>query len=120
MRAKTVLEVLDLASGRVRRLAGEVERDNQEGFAFHGVFPGFAWTPDGRAVAVPRRTMPAKASSSATCQRTRTGSCPAGSCGWIGGGSPRSGTKTGAAINPEARSKAPSAKRGCFMPGRTE
>jgi imidazolonepropionase-like amidohydrolase/Tol biopolymer transport system component len=50
VRAKTVLEVLDLASGKVRRIAGEVERDNQEGFAFHGVFPGFAWTPDGRAL----------------------------------------------------------------------
>jgi Tol biopolymer transport system component/imidazolonepropionase-like amidohydrolase len=50
VRAKTVLEVLDLASGKVRRVADEVVRDNQEGFAFHGVFPGFAWTPDGRAL----------------------------------------------------------------------
>ena len=36
--------------GQVRRLAAGLERDNQEGFAFHGVFPGFAWTPDGRAL----------------------------------------------------------------------
>jgi Tol biopolymer transport system component/imidazolonepropionase-like amidohydrolase len=50
VRAKTVLEVLNLTSGKVRRLAVEVERDNQEGFAFHGVFPGFAWTPDGRSL----------------------------------------------------------------------
>jgi Tol biopolymer transport system component/imidazolonepropionase-like amidohydrolase len=50
IRAKTVLEVLELASGKVRRVAAEVERDNQEGFAFHGVFPGFAWLPDGRSL----------------------------------------------------------------------
>jgi Tol biopolymer transport system component/imidazolonepropionase-like amidohydrolase len=50
VRARTILEVLDLGSGKTRRLAGDVERDNQEGFAFHGVFPGFAWTPDGRSL----------------------------------------------------------------------
>jgi Tol biopolymer transport system component/imidazolonepropionase-like amidohydrolase len=47
VRAKTRLEVLDLASGRTRVVVPEVQRDDQEGFAFHGVFPGFAWTPDG-------------------------------------------------------------------------
>jgi Tol biopolymer transport system component/imidazolonepropionase-like amidohydrolase len=50
VRARTVLEVLDLQSGRTRRLAEGLERDGQEGFAFHGVFPGFAWTPDGRSL----------------------------------------------------------------------
>jgi Tol biopolymer transport system component/imidazolonepropionase-like amidohydrolase len=50
VRAKTRLEVLDLASGRTRVVAPEVQRDDQEGFAFHGVFPGFAWTPDGLSV----------------------------------------------------------------------
>ena len=50
VRARTRLEVLDLASGRTRMVVPEVERDNQEGFAFHGVFPGFAWTPDGRSL----------------------------------------------------------------------
>jgi Tol biopolymer transport system component/imidazolonepropionase-like amidohydrolase len=52
VRARTVLEVLEVASGKVRRVAGELQRDNQEGFAFHGVFPGFAWTPDGRSLLV--------------------------------------------------------------------
>jgi Tol biopolymer transport system component/imidazolonepropionase-like amidohydrolase len=47
VRAKTRLEVLELASGRTRVIVSEVQRDDQEGFAFHGVFPGFAWTPDG-------------------------------------------------------------------------
>ena len=50
VRARTVLEVLDLQSGRTRRLAEGLERDGQEGFAFHGVFPGFAWMPDGRSL----------------------------------------------------------------------
>jgi Tol biopolymer transport system component/imidazolonepropionase-like amidohydrolase len=50
VRAKTRLEVLDLASGRTRVVVPEVQRDDQEGFAFHGVFPGFAWTPDGASL----------------------------------------------------------------------
>lgn len=50
VRGKSYLELLDLASGRMRRLAGPVERDNQEGFAFHGTYPGYAWTPDGQSI----------------------------------------------------------------------
>jgi len=50
VRAKTRLEVMDLASGRTRLIAEGVQRDNQEGFAFHGVFPRYAWTPDNRAI----------------------------------------------------------------------
>ena len=50
VRAKTRLELLDLATGKERTLAAAVERDEQEGFASHGVFPGFDWTPDGSAV----------------------------------------------------------------------
>lgn len=50
VRAKTRIEVLDLASGRTRVVAPEIERDMQEGFAAHGVTPGFDWTPDGKAI----------------------------------------------------------------------
>ncbi len=50
VRAKTILELQDLASGRVREIATDLQRDNQEGFSFHGVFPGYAFTPDGRAI----------------------------------------------------------------------
>jgi Tol biopolymer transport system component/imidazolonepropionase-like amidohydrolase len=50
VRAKTRIELMDLESGRTRVLAEGVERDNQEGFAFHGVFPGYAFTPDGKAL----------------------------------------------------------------------
>lgn len=47
LRARTRIEILALDTGQTRFVSDEVERDNQEGFAFHGVFPGFAWTPDG-------------------------------------------------------------------------
>jgi len=50
VRAKTLLEVIDLSSGKVRPIATDMQRDNQEGFAFHGVFPGYAFTPDGRSI----------------------------------------------------------------------
>jgi Tol biopolymer transport system component/imidazolonepropionase-like amidohydrolase len=50
VRGATRLELMDLASGRTRLVAEGVQRDNQEGFAFHGVFPGYAWTPDGGAL----------------------------------------------------------------------
>jgi len=50
VRAKTLLVVMDLSTGAIRTLADDLVRDNQEGFAFHGVFPGFAWTPDGKSI----------------------------------------------------------------------
>ncbi|HEX4822907.1 MAG TPA: amidohydrolase family protein [Candidatus Polarisedimenticolaceae bacterium] len=50
IRAVTVMDVMDLASGKMRQLASGLQRDNQEGFAFHGVFPGYAWTPDGKSI----------------------------------------------------------------------
>jgi Tol biopolymer transport system component/imidazolonepropionase-like amidohydrolase len=50
IRAVTVMDVMDLASGKLRQVASGLQRDNQEGFSFHGVFPGYAWTPDGRSI----------------------------------------------------------------------
>lgn len=50
IRAETILEVMDLATGKIRKVASGLTRDNQEGFAFHGVFPGYAWTPDGKSI----------------------------------------------------------------------
>jgi len=50
IRAVTVMDVMDLASGKFRQVASGLQRDNQEGFSFHGVFPGYAWTPDGRSI----------------------------------------------------------------------
>jgi Tol biopolymer transport system component/imidazolonepropionase-like amidohydrolase len=50
VRAKTLLELLDLATGKAREVASDLTRDNQEGFAFHGVFPGYAFTPDSGSI----------------------------------------------------------------------
>jgi Tol biopolymer transport system component/imidazolonepropionase-like amidohydrolase len=50
IRSRTQLEIMDLASGRTRKIAEGLQRDNQEGFAFHGVFPGYAWMPDGKSI----------------------------------------------------------------------
>ncbi len=50
VRFETVLHVIDLASGIEHPIVGGLERDNQEVWAVHGVYPGIAWTPDGRAI----------------------------------------------------------------------
>ncbi len=50
VRSVTMLEWLDLASGRIQRVAEGLTRDNQEGFSFHGTFPGYAWMPDGNSI----------------------------------------------------------------------
>jgi Tol biopolymer transport system component/imidazolonepropionase-like amidohydrolase len=49
-RAQTRLAVMDLATGRTRLVGEGMERDLMEGFAFHGTFPAYAWTPDSRAI----------------------------------------------------------------------
>ncbi|MCB1055850.1 MAG: PD40 domain-containing protein, partial [Acidobacteria bacterium] len=50
VRAHSVLELLDLESGSVRPLYGDLERDMQETWAIHGVYPVMAWTPDSRSL----------------------------------------------------------------------
>ncbi len=50
VRSKTRIEVMDLVTGKTRLLADGLQRDNMEGFSFHGVFPGYSWTPDGKAI----------------------------------------------------------------------
>lgn len=47
VRYQSTLFVLDLASGRAREVYSPLERDNQETWAVHGVYPAMAWTPDG-------------------------------------------------------------------------
>jgi imidazolonepropionase-like amidohydrolase/Tol biopolymer transport system component len=49
-RLKTVLFVKDLRSGHERPVWDGLERDMQETWAIHGVYPGIAWTPDDRAI----------------------------------------------------------------------
>jgi Tol biopolymer transport system component/imidazolonepropionase-like amidohydrolase len=52
VRAKTVLFLYDLATGRERALWDGLSNDNMEGFAWTGTYPNYAWTPDGRAIVV--------------------------------------------------------------------
>ena len=48
--AKTGLHLFDVASGGVRLVYDALERDMQEAWAIHGVYPTFAWTPDGKHI----------------------------------------------------------------------
>ncbi len=49
-RYKTVLYHLDLESGRETPLTDILDRDMQETWAVHGVYPGMSWTPDNRSI----------------------------------------------------------------------
>ena len=49
-RTRTLLELVELSTGRRRVLADWLDHDQMEGFAMHGVYPGFDWTDDGTAL----------------------------------------------------------------------
>lgn len=46
----TTLFIKDLRSGEERPLYSGLERDNQEIWALHGVYPNMAWTPDSKTI----------------------------------------------------------------------
>lgn len=50
--AKTGLHVLDVESGAIRLVYDDLERDMQEAWAIHGVYPAYAWMPDGESIVV--------------------------------------------------------------------
>jgi imidazolonepropionase-like amidohydrolase/Tol biopolymer transport system component len=50
VRGKSVLHVADVASGAERPLFDGLDRDMQETWAIHGVYPTMAWTPDSRSL----------------------------------------------------------------------
>lgn len=52
VRGASVLHVVDLESGEEQPLWNGLDRDLQESWAIHGVYPGMAWTPDGRSIVV--------------------------------------------------------------------
>jgi imidazolonepropionase-like amidohydrolase/Tol biopolymer transport system component len=52
VRLKSYLYLRDLESGRDRRLFGNVDKDLQEAWAIHGLYPQYAWTPDGRSIVI--------------------------------------------------------------------
>ena len=47
---KSALHLCDIASGAVRMVYSDLERDMQETWAIHGVYPSIAWTPDGKSI----------------------------------------------------------------------
>ncbi len=50
VRYKSTLMLMDLASGRITPLTDMLDRDMQETWAVHGVYPGMSWTPDGKSI----------------------------------------------------------------------
>ncbi len=48
----SVLFLHDMESGRDRALWNGLDHDQQEAWAIFGTYPGFAWTPDGRALII--------------------------------------------------------------------
>ena len=50
VRYKSTLMVMDLASGRITPLTDILDRDMQETWAVHGVYPGMDWTPDSKSI----------------------------------------------------------------------
>src|SRR5207253_4078771 len=50
IRGKSNLMLLDIASGRIDSLIDGLERDLQETWAVHNVYPGISWTPDSRSI----------------------------------------------------------------------
>ena len=52
VRYKSTLFVRDLESGVERPIWDGLDRDMQETWAIHGVYPGMAWTPDSKSVVV--------------------------------------------------------------------
>ncbi|MHC4995630.1 MAG: amidohydrolase family protein, partial [Planctomycetota bacterium] len=48
--SQTGLHVYDTETGAIRLVYDRLERDMQETWAVHGVYPGFGWTPDGASL----------------------------------------------------------------------
>jgi imidazolonepropionase-like amidohydrolase/Tol biopolymer transport system component len=49
---QSMLFLKDLRSGEEKPVWGPLERDLQEAWSIHGVYPGFAWTPDAKAIVI--------------------------------------------------------------------
>lgn len=50
VRYQTSLFIIDLKSGETRQVYDALERDNQETWAVHGVYPNMAWAKDGKSI----------------------------------------------------------------------
>ena len=49
-RSQSCLFVQDLATGEIHKLYNQLERDMQETWSIHGVYPTMAWTPDSKTI----------------------------------------------------------------------
>jgi imidazolonepropionase-like amidohydrolase/Tol biopolymer transport system component len=52
VRLQSYLYVRDFESGRDRQLFGNVDKDLQEAWAIHGLYPQYSWTPDGKSIVI--------------------------------------------------------------------
>jgi imidazolonepropionase-like amidohydrolase/Tol biopolymer transport system component len=52
VRVQSHLFLRDLESGHDRLLFSNVDKDLQEAWAIHGLYPQFAWTPDGKSIVI--------------------------------------------------------------------
>ena len=50
VRGKSVLHLMDLRSGEVWPVYDGLDRDMQETWSIHGVYPSMAWTPDDKSI----------------------------------------------------------------------
>jgi imidazolonepropionase-like amidohydrolase/Tol biopolymer transport system component len=50
VRGKSVIHLMDLRSGEDRPVYDGLDRDMQETWSIHGVYPGMAWTPDSKSL----------------------------------------------------------------------
>ena len=51
-RIQSFLYLRDLETGRDRQLFGNVDKDLQEAWAVHGLYPQYSWTPDGKSLVI--------------------------------------------------------------------
>ncbi|QOC21974.1 PD40 domain-containing protein [Wenzhouxiangella sp. AB-CW3] len=49
---RSVLMLHEMESGRERALWDGLDHDQQEGWALFGLYPGYAWTPDGESIVI--------------------------------------------------------------------
>ncbi len=49
---KSMLHLRDLATGREWPIFDHLDRDMQEAWAIHGVYPQYAWLPDGKSIVI--------------------------------------------------------------------
>ena len=52
VRLQSYLYLRDLETGRDRQVFGNVDKDLQEAWAIHGLYPQYAWTPDGKSIVI--------------------------------------------------------------------